>query len=163
MKNWFGRLFVFGMLLMTLTACGAINSPSQKPHPQSKPSKTKPAQKPAAKPTAAPTADADKFVQTGTAQLNNGDVNQAIASFKKALKANPKHAKAAQQLQQAEQKKADLIDEHLRRGIAYFNGDQLEQAMQEWKQVLALDADHAKALDYKQRTQVRLDALRQKK
>ena len=160
------RTVCVGMLLIVLAGCGTVNHPSTQPRQQTKP-KAKPAQKatpkPAAsKPAASPTADADKFIQAGTAQLQQGDVNSAIASFKKAVKTDPKNAKAAQNLQQAEQKKAEMIDEHLRQGINYFNGDQLEQAMQEWNKVLSLDPGHAKAADYKQRTQARLNALQEK-
>ena len=103
--------------------------------------------------------DVDKIIQTGIAQLEAGDVAKAIASFKKAAKLAPNNLKVAKYLQDAEAQRDEMIQEHLRKGIACFEDDELEAAMEQWEKVLKLDPSHGKALDYKQQTQIRLDAL----
>ncbi|GAK52168.1 Tfp pilus assembly protein PilF [Candidatus Moduliflexus flocculans] len=147
-SSWWG--IVVGILLIVLAGCSTTGT-TPKPQPTQKP-----------KPTVSSTAEAKKLVEIGVARLEAGDVNKAISSFQKAIKVDPKNAEAAQYLKQAEQKKAEMIDTHLKQGIKYFNSEQLEQAMTEWNKVLTLDPRHAKALDYKQRTQAQLDALKGK-
>lgn len=154
-SQWRG--IVIGMLLIVLTGCAA--GTTQKPQTTQK--KPKP-QTTTTKPAASTATEAAKLVDTGVARLEAGDVNKAISSFRKALKVDPKNADAAKYLQQAEQKKADLINQHLKSGIKYFNNEQLELAMNEWEKALALDPKHAKALEYKQRTQAQIDALQGK-
>ena len=103
--------------------------------------------------------NADKVVQTGIAQLGNGQINEAIASFEKALKIDPNNSQASQYLNDAKEQKKQLITGHLHKGIEYFTEEQLEQAMAEWDAVLALDPNNEDALKYKKRTQAMLDAL----
>ena len=156
-SQWLGLMI--GLLFIALTGCTTGTTP--KPQPTPKPQTTqKPKPQATPKPTLSPAAEAEKLVNTGAARLEAGEVNKAISSFQKALKVDPKNAEAAQYLQQAEQKKAEMINAHLKQGIKYFNSEQLEQAMTEWNNVLALDPKHAKALTYKQRTQAQLDALK---
>ena len=155
-SQWLG--IVVGMLLIALTGCTTGTTP--KPQPTPKPQTTqKPKPKATPKPAVSQAAEAAKLIDAGVARLDAGEVNKAISSFQKALKVDPNNADAAQYLRQAEQKKAEMIDTHLKQGIKYFNTEQLESAMKEWDHVLALDPKHAKALEYKQRTQAQLDAL----
>jgi len=151
-SQWWG--IVTGIILIVLTGCSTTGTtPKPQPTPKPKPQTTQ-------KPAISKTAEAEKLVDAGVVQLEAGNINKSISSFQKALKADPKNVKAAQYLKQAEQKKADMIDDHLKQGIKFFNSEQLEQAMAEWNKVLALDPKHVKALDYKQRTQAQLDALK---
>lgn len=152
-SSWRGILI--GILLLALTGCATGTTPKPQPTPKPKPQTTP-------KPAVSNAAEAEKLVDIGVARLEAGDVNKAIFSFQKAMKVDPKNTEAAQYLKQAEQKKAEMIDTHLKQGIKYFNSEQLEQAMAEWNKVLTLDPKHAKALDYKQRTQAQLDALKGK-
>ncbi len=144
-------MVLVGILVIALSSCASI--PKPKPQSNKKPQTSK-------KPAASQAAEADKFVSAGKSQLEAGSLNKAIASFEKALKTDPKNAEAARYLKQAEQKKAATIDDHVRQGIKYFSNEQLEQAMKEWDKALALDPKHAKALDYKKRTQDRLNTLK---
>ena len=151
------RRIVIGMLLIILTGCAAETT--QKPQTTQK--KPKP-QTTTTKPAASTATEAAKLVDSGVARLDAGEVNKAITSFQKALKVDPKNAEAAKYLKQAEQKKTEMINQHIKLGIKYFNNEQLELAMKEWDKALALDPKHAKALEYKQRTQAQIDALQGK-
>jgi len=134
--------------VVLITGCGLFQSSGDaKPEP-STPKQTQPTP-----------PNADKIIQTGIAQLKAGKINKAIASFKKALKVSPNNLKAEKYLLDAQTQKEEIIQKALRKGIVYFENDELEAAMKEWKKVLALDPSHEKALDYKKQTQIRLDAL----
>ncbi|PIE35806.1 hypothetical protein CSA56_02685 [candidate division KSB3 bacterium] len=101
----------------------------------------------------------DKIVQSGLAQLEAGDVAKAIAFCEKAAKLAPNNLKAAKCLQDARLQRDEMVEKALRKGIAYFEEDELEAAMKQWEYVLDLDPSHKKAQDYKEQTQIRLDAL----
>ena len=140
-------LVVASMLLLTVS-CSLV-----------KPSEESQTSPPAVETPKPKPPSAEKDIQTGIAQLESGQLNKAIASFQKALKIEPNNAQASQYLQEAENRKEQLITEHLHQGIEYFTGEQLQDAMGEWEAVLALDSENAEALKYKKRTQTMLDAL----
>ena len=142
----------------------ATPKPTAKPTATPKPKPTpKPTPKP--KPTPQPTAtpkppDVQNFIKQGKAYMDEGSINQAISSFERAVQLDSKNAQAKELLKQAQDVRHRLIQIHLNKGIKHFTQDQLEEAMIEWNIVLELDPKHPQALDYKARTQQRIDEIK---
>ncbi len=144
--------------------------PKATPKPAAKPEATpepeaKPTPKPAPKPTATPTPtpkppDVQNIIQQGKASMQDGSINQAISSFKRAVELDPGNAQAKDLLKQAQNARKRLIQIHLNKGIKHFTQEELEEAMAEWNTVLELAPDHPQALDYKARTQKRIDEIK---
>jgi tetratricopeptide (TPR) repeat protein len=125
---------------------------TSEPKPTAKPEPT-----PLPEPTKAPNVQA--IIQNGIAYHEAGDIKKAIATFERALEFDPGNAEATQYLEEARTELQALITMHLNKGLAYFNQEALEDAIQEWDKVLALDPSNQKAAEYKQRAQKQLDAI----
>jgi tetratricopeptide (TPR) repeat protein len=150
-------------MLFLVTSCGFIKSlvgGDPEPSPPA-------AEQPTPQPTEIPAVElpepeppnTDEVVQKGIAQLENGRLNEAIASFEEALSIEPDNAQASQYLAEAKSQREQVIKKHLLQGIEFFRNEELEQAMAEWDAVLALDPNNAEALKNKEETRARLDAL----
>ena len=107
-------------------------------------------------------SDVQSLIQQGIAHREAGELREAITSFKKALEIEPKNAKAKQYLKETQQERDALVEKHLNQGIEHFTNEDLQDAMKEWNKVLELDPSNKKALEYKEKTQNRLDALKDK-
>jgi len=149
------------IVVMSFMGCSLINpsKPIEKPKPEKsvekKPEKARPKpEKPEPK-----KSDVQSIIQEGKAYHEKGELKKAIASFEQALKLEPGNTDAATQLQATQDELKASVDSHLKQGIKYFNQENLEDAMTEWKKVLELDPTNKDALDYKEKTQKRLDAL----
>lgn len=143
---------VFGCssLPFNLGDLGGFGRQSEEPAPKATP-------KPQASQPATP--DVGKIIATGQGQLNAGKLNDAIASFEKALSIDPGNSDAKSLLNEAKQERAAQIDMHMKKGLQYNSEENLQAALKEWEAVLALDPNHAQALEYKERTQKQLDAF----
>lgn len=151
----FSCFALIAILILSMAACSILQPEKSEP----KPTTTKPKTSAKPKPTPEP-PDVQKIIETGISQLESGKINKAIASFEQALEADPNNTQAAGYLKKAQKEKQRLIQEHLNKGIKYFTEDLLKEAMVEWNKVLELDPSHKKALEYKERTQEQLDALK---
>ncbi len=145
-----------GIVTMSVMSCGGVLDrvkglgKSEQPEPKkTEPKKTEP-KKP----------DVQNIIKQGIAHREAGNLKKAMASFEQALGTDPKNAEAAQYLQETQNELDALIESYLKQGIKYFTDDALQEAMAEWNKVLELDPSNAKALDYKERTQNKLDALK---
>jgi hypothetical protein len=136
-------------------------TPKATPTPAPKPAaKPEPTPEPEPTPTPEPAKpNVQTIIQNGIAYHEAGDIKKAIATFERALELDPGNAKATQYLQEARTELQALITMHLNKGLAYFNQEALEDAIQEWDKVLALDPSNQKAAEYKQRAQKQLDAI----
>ncbi len=139
------------ILILSTFSCSILQpeKPQPKPTPKSTPTPKPP--------------DVQKIIRTGITQFESGALNKAIATFKRALKLEPKNSQAAQHLKKSRDEKQRLIQLYLNQGIKYFTDDLLKEALIEWNKVLELDPSHKKALNYKKQTQDRLDALKSTK
>jgi tetratricopeptide (TPR) repeat protein len=124
--------------------------------PKTQPKKTQP------KKTQPKKSDVQSLIKQGIAYREAGELRKAITSFQKALEIEPKNAKAKQYLKETQQERDALVEKHLNQGIEHFTNEDLQDAMKEWDKVLELDPSNKKALEYKEKTQNRLDALKDK-
>jgi tetratricopeptide (TPR) repeat protein len=160
------------LLLTALTvSCANItdifkrDTPKPKPTPKPTVEKIptpKPTPKPTAKPTVAPPEKpkVDDIIAKGKTQRKAGNYAAALAAFTEALEADPQNIEAATLLKATKQERDELIDLHMKKGLDFFSQENFQDAMKEWNAVLDLEPGNAKALDYKDRTQKRLDALK---
>ncbi len=136
------------LVSILLSGCGLFGGKeTEKPTPK----KTTPA--------ATKKPDVKGLIQTGQSQRQDGKLKKALATFKKALKADPNNAEAARYIKETQEEIQQVITKYLNQGIQFFNQDSLKEAIQEWDKVLELDPSHQKALEYKERAEVRLKAL----
>lgn len=149
------------VLVVVTVSCSSIFGGSKPPEePGKKPPETQPKTQPETQPKTQPKKPTvEAIIQQGITYREAGNLKKAISSFNQALEIEPKNAKADQYLQETQQELNALVEEHLKQGIKYFTQDALQEAMDEWNTVLELDPSNQKALDYKERTQRKLDAL----
>ncbi|MBD3324094.1 tetratricopeptide repeat protein, partial [candidate division KSB3 bacterium] len=115
-------------------------------------------------PTPEPTPDTTEsevqtLIETGNAQREAGELNEAITTFELALQLEPANPDIMQMLQETRQDLQEAITTHLNQGIKYFNQEALEDAILEWDKVLELDPSHQQAQEYRQRARKMLEAL----
>lgn len=96
----------------------------------------------------------------GKIYLDSKAYAKAIEEFSAALKALPAYMNTAELLDRAKKERARAIDDHLRKGIAYFQNEEMEMAIREWEAVLELDPSNKVAADYKDRAEVIMERLR---
>lgn len=145
------------ILAMSAVSCSSfLDRIGVSDKPKTEPAKTEPAK------TEPKKSDVQSLIQQGIAHREAGELREAITSFKKALEIEPKNAKATQYLKETQQERDALVEKHLNQGIEHFTNEDLQDAMKEWNKVLELDPSNKKALEYKEKTQNRLDALKDK-
>ena len=154
--------YFMGMMLLVIAvaSCSGITDrirsigTSQAETPKSTP-------RPTPKPQPTPTKETQiaNLIQQGKTERDAGDYAGAVASFEGALAIDSTHIEARNLLQETRQERDALIDEHMKQGLKYSAEENLQAAMREWEKVLELDPTHAKALEYRERTQRQLDAL----
>lgn len=96
----------------------------------------------------------------GKIYLDSKAYAKAIEEFSAALKVLPAYMNTAELLARAKKERARAIDDHLRKGIAYFQNEEMEMAIREWEAVLELDPSNKVAADYKDRAEVIMERLR---
>ncbi len=141
---------------------GDGNAPEAQPVPP-------PAPSPAAKKSRAdeksyqlddPSFTAAMHYNKGRLFLASGAYNKAIEEFNLVLKYVPGHAEAKKLLEEAKAARETAIEKHLKKGIGYFEAEQMELAIKEWDIVLDLDPENRSALDYRSRAEAILKQLR---
>jgi tetratricopeptide (TPR) repeat protein len=149
-------LMCAGLIVLLVAGCSSFSfGPFGKPKPEPTPEPT-----PKPQVSQPETQDVQSIIDNGKSQRKAGDYNKAIATFEEALKSDPENTEAATLLAETQQERATLVEEHMKKGLQYFSDENLQAAMEEWDAVLSLDPDHAKALEYKDRTQKQLDAFK---
>jgi len=98
-----------------------------------------------------PEEKAERHYVKGKLYLLSGKYNRAIKHFKAALRDMPDYKDADVLLRMARLERKHYIDFHIKRGVTYFQKEELEQAVKEWNKVLAMDPGNDEAADYKKR------------
>lgn len=96
----------------------------------------------------------------GKIYLDSKAYSKAIEEFGAALKAVPAYMNAKDLLAKAKKEREKAIDSRLKKGIAYFQSEEMELAVKEWDAVLELDPSNRVAADYKYRAEVIMERLR---
>ncbi len=107
-----------------------------------------------------PSFTADMHYNKGRIYLSSGAYNKAIDEFNTVLKYVPGHVEAKRLLQRAKAERDLSISIHLKKGISYFEAEQMELAIKEWDIVLELDPDNKTAADYRSRADAILKQLK---
>lgn len=103
---------------------------------------------------------ANNHYMKGKLYLESGAVAKSIAEFEKVLTIVPTYMDTTLLLGQARESLDKAVDLHLKRGIAYFQKEEIALAIKEWDAALALDPENTVAADYKARAEAILERLR---
>lgn len=96
----------------------------------------------------------------GKIYLDSRAYAKAIEEFTAALKILPAYMNTEELLARAKKERDKAVDAHLRKGIAYFQSEEMEMAIKEWEAVLELDPSNKVAADYKDRAEVIMERLK---
>lgn len=96
----------------------------------------------------------------GKIYLDSRVYAKAIEEFTAALKILPAYMNTEELLIRAKKERDKAVDIHFRKGIAYFQSEEMEMAIKEWEAVLELDPSNKVAADYKDRAEVIMERLK---
>lgn len=102
----------------------------------------------------------------GKLYMDSKAYGKAIEEFNAIFKRVPVYLDAKDLLAKARKERDRAVDLHLKKGIGFFQEEEMEKAIKEWEAVLELDPANKTAADYKDRAEVileRLKSIRQKK
>lgn len=102
----------------------------------------------------------------GKLYMDSKAYGKAIEEFSAIFKRLPNYLDAKELLAKARKERDRAVDLHLKKGIGFFQEEEMEKAIAEWEAVLELDPSNKTAADYKYRAEVildRLKSIRQKK
>lgn len=85
---------------------------------------------------------------------------KAIDEFSAALRLLPSYMDAQELLSRAKRELEKEVDSRFKRGINYFQKEELELAIREWDAVLELDPGNKKAAEYKSRAEAIMERLK---
>jgi Tfp pilus assembly protein PilF len=110
------------------------------------------------------------YFQQGTNHYKNKDLLEALMSFRQAVQADPKHAKAKLMIDKVKKELEDqqrsggenpevkrLIERHMNEGLKFYNAGDMKRAIQEWEAVLDLDKTYNTAIAYMRKARAKLD------
>ncbi len=95
----------------------------------------------------------------GKAYLDAGAFNDAMVEFKAVLEILPSDTDTKELMAEAVHRLDEAVDFHFKKGINYFEKEEMALAIKEWDIVLALDSSNAKAVDYKKRAELIMERL----
>jgi tetratricopeptide (TPR) repeat protein len=95
----------------------------------------------------------------GKEHLEAGDFKEAIVEFKAVLRVLPSDTDTRGLLASAEKGLSELVDRHFKKGISYFEKEEMILAIKEWDIVLELDSGNVKADEYRLRAELILERL----
>lgn len=104
---------------------------------------------------------AEGHYKKGAALLEAKKYNEAIDEFNLTLKLAPSHTNAEKLLATAKKEMEEAIDTHLKKGIDYFQKEELELAIKEWDAVLDIDPWNKTAIDYRARAEVIMEKMKE--
>lgn len=108
-----------------------------------------------------PEALAEGHYKNGVAFFEAKKYNKAIDELNITLKLVPSHTNAEKLLATAKKEMEEAIDTHLKKGIDYFQKEELELAIKEWDAVLDIDPWNKTAIDYRARAEVIMEKMKE--
>jgi tetratricopeptide (TPR) repeat protein len=97
-------------------------------------------------------ARAGQLYQQGLAQLQDGKLDDAAATFEQVLAQQPDHAAARTQLANVN---AQLADRYHRMALSLYERELMDSALTLWNKALELKPDHKEALAYVDKVKAR--------
>lgn len=138
-------------------------SPGPRPAVEKKPADT--AAKKSAKsvkkevPRTSPEEFASEHYMRGKVYLESKAFHLAIKEFNSVLDVLPSFMDTETLLEEAVKGKDRMVDFHFKRGINFFQQEEISLAIREWDIVLALEPENKDAEDYKKRAETILERL----
>jgi len=110
---------------------------------------------------ATPETLAFEHYKKGVAHLDADKLAPAIEELEAVTKIIPSYRDAEALLDETRKRRDRDVDIYLKKGIAYFQEEELEKAIEVWDMVLELDPANETALDYKSRAERVMERLRE--
>ena len=110
---------------------------------------------------ATPEALAFEHYRRGMAHLDVDKLAMAIEEFEAVTRVLPSYRDAGALLDEARKRRDREVDIYLKKGISYFQEEEMEKAIEAWDMVLELDPGNETALDYKARAERVMSRLRE--
>lgn len=107
-----------------------------------------------------PEVEANNHYIQGKLYLESYAYARAIEEFSTVLKYVPAYMNTKELLARSIKERDQAIDRHLKKGIGFFQKEEMEKAIREWDMVLDLDPVNKDALDYRYRAEMILERLR---
>ncbi len=105
-------------------------------------------------------ASAGTHYSKGRAYLDTKAYAKAIDELTLALKYSPNYRDARQLIDSAVKERDKAAQEHIKKGITFFQAEDLDLAIREWDYALEIDPDNEVAADYRRRAEVILERLK---
>ncbi len=110
---------------------------------------------------ATPEALAFEHYRRGVVHLDADKLAMAIDEFEAVTRVLPSYRDAGALLDKVRKRRDREVDIYLKKGISYFQEEELEKAIEAWEMVLELDPGNETALDYKARAERVMSRLRE--
>lgn len=105
-------------------------------------------------------ASAGAHYSKGMAYLDTKAYAKAMEELTLALKYSPNYRDARQLFNNAVKERDMAAQEHIKKGITFFQAEELDLAIREWDYALEIDPDNEVAADYRRRAEVILERLK---
>lgn len=96
----------------------------------------------------------------GKVHLDVHSYARAVEEFNLANKAVPNYRDSGELIAKAFKERDKAADEHMKRGMRYFQTEDMELAIKEWDYVLEIDPGNKTAADYRARAEVILERVK---
>lgn len=106
-----------------------------------------------------PEAITKKHYKRGVVFLESRQFAKAIDEFNIVIKLIPSYSDAEKLLAVARKELDDAVNIHLKRGIDYFQQEELELAIREWELALEIDPLNKLAIDYKSKAETVMEKM----
>lgn len=93
-------------------------------------------------------AKVSQYMVRGDRYYDREEYSQAIAEWKKALKLNPEHRAAKENIDQAKKRVQELVKSHYKQGVDFHTKKQSLKAIAEFRRVLKLESGNKGAKEY---------------
>lgn len=101
-----------------------------------------------------------QLLEQAQVQFNRNQFLKAIEFYKTILERDPTNATARAKLNECQQQLDFQVDKYFKRGLNFFVNDDYDGAIRELDKALSLNPAHKQSLEYKQKAQLSLEALR---
>ncbi len=102
----------------------------------------------------------DKLLERGRSYYERGDYLNARSTFRQLLQKEPYNNDARNYLDRIEAELSERCEELFNLGMAKYTEANYEEAIEEWRKILAIDPEHKSAKEYIQKAEQRLEALK---
>lgn len=107
-----------------------------------------------------PEVEANNHYIQGKLYLEANSYARAIEEFSSVLKYVPAYMNTKELLAKSIKERDMAVERHLKKGIGFFQKEEMEKAIREWDLVLELDPVNKDALDYRYRAEMILERLK---